>query len=215
MALPRPALLGILGAVLILVTFVASHRLGGKSDSSSSSTPAPLQASKPKPATAQQGAAKPANHAAAKPVKHAAAKPVKHAAAPAKPKAVAPTSQKTQTTSKQNPAGQEAGATVGLPLSVARAFAAHKVVVLFFRGTGADDTATAAAVRSFKSSAGRRVAVFMDNLSNLADYRRVVEGLNVSQAPSIVLVDPSHKAKVYEGLIDAGSLRQAVADVAR
>jgi hypothetical protein len=89
------------------------------------------------------------------------------------------------------------------------------VVVLFFRGTGADDTATAAAVRSFKSGAGRGVAVFMDKLSNLADYRRVVEGLNVSQAPSIVVVDPSHKAKVYEGFIDAGSLRQAVADVAR
>ena len=208
MALPRPALLGILGAVLILVTFVASHRLGGKSDSSSSSTPAPLQVSKPKPAPAQQ---KPAPA----PAKHAAAKPVKHAAAPAKPKAAAPTSTKTQTTSKQNPAGQEAGASVGLPLSVAKAFAAHKVVVLFFRGTGADDTATAAAVRSFKSSAGRRVAVFMDNLSNLADYRRVVEGLNVSQAPSIVVVDSSHKAKVYEGFIDAGSLRQAVADVAR
>jgi hypothetical protein len=207
MALPRPALLGILGAVLILVAFVASHKVGKDSTSSSSSTPAPLQASKPKPATAQQGAAKPA--------KHAAAKPVKHAAAPAGPKAAAPTSAKTQTTSRQNPAGQEAGASVGLPLSVAKAFAAHKVVVLFFRGTGADDTATAAAVRSFKSSAGRGVAVFMDKLSNLADYRRVVEGLNVSQAPSIVLVDSSHKAKVYEGFIDAGSLRQAVADVAR
>jgi hypothetical protein len=208
MALPRPALLGILGAVLILVTFVASHQVGKGSAGSSSSTPAPLQASKPKPATAQQGAAKPAKHAAATPVKHTAA-------APAKPKAAAPTSTKTQTTSKQNPAGQEAGASVGLPLSVASAFASHKVVVLFFRGAGADDTATAAAVRSFKSSAGRGVAVFMDKLSNLADYRRVVEGLNVSQAPSIVLVDPSHKAKVYEGFIDAGSLRQAVADVAR
>jgi hypothetical protein len=168
--------------------------------------------SKPKPAPApakQKAAATPAKHAAAKPVKHAAA-------APAKPKAAAPTSAKKQTTAKTNvPAGQEAGASVGLPVSVASAFADHKVVVLFFRGTGADDTATAAAVRSFKSSAGRGVAVFMDKLSNLADYRRVVEGLNVSQAPSIVVVDPSHKAKVYEGFIDAGSLRQAVADVAR
>jgi cytoskeletal protein RodZ len=209
MALPRPALLGILGALLILVTFVASHRLG-KSDSSPSSTPAPLQASKPKPAPAQHKAAPtPAKHAAAKPVKHAAA-------APAKPKAAAPSSAKTQTTSKQNvPAGQEAGASLGLPLPVAKAFAAHKVVVIFFRGAGADDTATAAAVRSFESGAGRGVAVFMDKLSNLADYRRVVEGLNVSQAPSIVVVDPSHKAKVLEGFIDAGSLRQFVADVAR
>jgi hypothetical protein len=198
MALPRPALLGILGAVLILVTFVASHKVGRAHNSSSSSTPAPLQASKPKPA------------------EHAAAKSVKHAATPAKPKTAAPTTAKKQTTVKVKvPAGQEAGASVGLPLSVADAFAAHKVVVLFFRGAGADDTATAAAVRTFKDSAGRGVAVFMDKLSNLADYRRVVEGLNVSQAPSIVVVDPSHKARLYEGFIDAGSLRQAVADVAR
>jgi hypothetical protein len=59
------------------------------------------------------------------------------------------------------------------------------------------------------------VAVFIDKLSNLADYRRVVEGLNVSQAPSIVIVDRAKQAQVLEGFIDAGSLRQAVADVAR
>jgi hypothetical protein len=113
------------------------------------------------------------------------------------------------------PAGQEAGASVGLPLKVARAFAKKQVVVLYFGATGADDTLTAASVRSLKASTGRGVAVFMDKLSNLADYRRVVEGLDVSQAPSIVIVDRAKKAQVLEGFIDAGSLRQDVADVAR
>jgi hypothetical protein len=113
------------------------------------------------------------------------------------------------------PAGQEAGASVGLPVKVARAFAKRQVVVLYFGGQGADDTLTAAAVRQLKAGAGHRVAVFMDKLSNLADYRRVVEGLNVSQAPSIVIVDRDRKAQLFEGFIDAGSLRQYVADVAR
>jgi hypothetical protein len=153
------------------------------------------------------------------PAKHAAAKPVKHAAAPAKPvkhNAVKHTAAKKSAPVRVKvPAGQEAGASVGLPAKVAQAFAKKQVVVLFFGGAGTDDALTADSVRSLKASAGHGVTVFMDKLSNLANYRRVVEGLNVSQAPSIVIVDRSQKAQVLEGFIDAGSLRQDVADVTR
>ena len=192
MALPRPALLGIIGAILVLATFVATHKIG-KGHSSATQPPA-----------AAQTAHKPA------PAKHAAApaKPVKHAAKHTAVKRSAPV--------KVNvPAGQEAGAALGLPLDVARAFAKKQVVVLYFGAKGADDSLTAKSVRTFKSNAGHGVAVFMAKLSNLADYRRVVEGLNVSQAPSIVVVDRDHKARLYDGFIDAGSLRQYVADVTR
>lgn len=202
MALPRPALLGILGALLIAATFMAMHR-GGSSGSTSTPTPAPAHVATPKPV--------PAKHAQAKPVKHAAAtpaNPVKHAAKQTTANKPAPV--KTNTTTSQ-----EAGASVGLPLKVAQAFAKKQVVVLYFGGAGADDSLTADSVRTLRASAGHGVAVFIDKLSNLADYRRVVEGLNVSQAPSIVIVDRAKKAQVLEGFIDAGSLRQAVADVAR
>jgi hypothetical protein len=191
MALPRPALLGILGAVLILVAFVATHKVG-KGSSSVSSNPAPASVSKPKATPAKQAPAKATKPAA----KHTAAKqshPVK----------------------VNVPAGREAGASVGLPVTVAKAFAQRRVVVLYFGGSGADDALTAQSVKALKSSAGRGVAVFMDKLSNLADYRRVVEGLDVSQAPSIVIVDRNKKARLFEGFIDAGSLRQDVADVTR
>jgi hypothetical protein len=201
MALPRPALLGILGALLVLATFVATHKIG-KGHSSATPPPAAAQAAH-KPA--------PAKHAAGtKPAKHAAApaKPVKHAANHTAVKRSAPV--------KVNvPAGQEAGAAVGLPLDVARAFAKKQVVVLYFGANGADDSLTASSVRALKAHPGHGVAVFMDKLSNLADYRRVVEGLNVSQAPSIVVVDRDQKARLYDGFIDAGSLRQYVADVTR
>jgi len=180
---------------------VATHKIG---KGHSSATPAPAAA----PAAHKPAAAK---HAAAtKPAKHAAApaKPVKHAANHTAVKRSAPV--------KVNvPAGQEAGAALGLPLDVARAFAKKQVVVLYFGANGADDSLTASSVRALKAHPGHRVAVFMDKLSNLADYRRVVEGLNVSQAPSIVVVDRDHKARLYDGFIDAGSLRQYVADVAR
>ncbi len=197
MALPRPALLGILGAILVLATFVATHKIG-KGHSSVTPPPAAAQSAH-KPAPAKQ---QPAKHAAAP------AKPVKHAAKHTAVKRSAPV--------KVNvPAGQEAGAALGLPLDVARAFAKKQVVVLYFGAKGADDSLTAGSVRALKSHAGHGVAVFMDKLSNLADYRRVVEGLNVSQAPSIVIVDRDHKARLYDGFIDAGSLRQYVADVTR
>jgi hypothetical protein len=201
MALPRPALLGILGALLVAATFMVMHR-GGSSSSSPAPTTVPTHVVAPKPAHA--GAKPAAKHAAgapAKPVKHAAAK---HTAA-----------KKSAPVKVTAPAGQEAGKSVGLPLKVAQAFAKHQVVVLYFGGKGTDDALTADSVRSLKASAGHGVAVFMDKLSNLADYRRVVEGLNVSQAPSIVLIDRHQKAQVFEGFIDAGSLRQDVADVTR
>src|SRR5437764_14233741 len=193
MALPRPALFGILGALLIAATFMVMHRGGGSSNPSTPTRAPQHVASKPAPAKHAAAPAKPVKHAVAK---HTAVKK----SAPVKVKV---------------PAGQEAGASVGLPLKVAQAFAKKQVVVLYFGATGADDTLTADSVRTPKASAGHRVAVFMDTLSNLADYRRVVEGLDVSQAPSIVIVDHAKKAQVLEGFIDAGSLRQDVADVAR
>jgi hypothetical protein len=203
MALPRPALLGILGALLIAATFMVMHRVGGSSGSSTP-TPAPAQVATPKPAKVNKAGARPAKHAAATP-----SKPVKHSAAQQT------AAKKSAPVKASTPAGQEAGASVGLPIKVAQAFAKKQVVVLYFGGAGADDALTADSVRSLKASVGHGVAVFMDKLSNLADYRRVVEGLNVSQAPSIVIVDRNKQARVYEGFIDAGSLRQDVADVAR
>jgi hypothetical protein len=203
MALPRSALLGIVGAVLILATFVATHGIGKKSGSGS---PTPVQTT---PATKST------------PAKHSAT-PTKHTAATTKSSAhggrgvarhTSPVKTKTATKPATKPATPNTGASLGLPLKVAQAFSQHRVVVLYFGAKGADDTLTAAAVRELKSSAGSGVTVFMDKLSNLADYRRVVEGLDVSQAPSIVIVDRSRKAQLLEGYIDAGSLRQAVADV--
>jgi hypothetical protein len=198
MALPRSALLGILGAVLILATFVATHNLGKKNDSG---TPAPVQQTST-PKKAAVAAAKPST--AKSTAAHGGRNVARHTA-----------SAKTTTKTSSKPSATKTGSSAGLPLKVAQAFADHRVVVLYFGAQGADDTLTAASVRELKASAGSGVTVLMDKLSKLADYRRVVEGLDVSQAPSIVIVDRDRKAQLLEGFIDAGSLRQAVADVAR
>ncbi len=190
MALPRPAFLGLVGLALILATFLAIHGIGRGSGSGQT----PVQTT-PQHATTT-------------------AAPAKTATTPAKATHVTATSVGKQGTSVKAKA-PSTGAAVGLPLSVAKAFSKHQIVVLYFGATGADDSATAASVKELKASTGSGVAVFMDHITNLADYRRVVQGLDVSQAPSIVIVDRSRKGTLLEGYIDAGSLRQAVADVAR
>jgi hypothetical protein len=193
MALPRSALLGILGAVLILATFVAMHSVGKKNDSVSPPTPTVQhQTSAPKAAKSTPTPA------------HGGRNVARHSS-----------SAKVNTKTSSKPAQAKTGSSNGLPLKVAQAFADHRVVVLYFGGQGADDTLTAASVRDLKASAGSGVTVLMDKLSNLADYRRVVGGLDVSQAPSIVIVDRARKAQLLEGYVDAGSLRQVLADVTR
>src|SRR3954452_7546316 len=112
MALPRSALLGILGAVLILVTFVATHGVGKRNDSGSPA-PAPVQhqASTPKKATTP-----------------AASKPQVTKSAPAQggrnvARHTSPATTHSKTSSK--PAQAKTGSTVGLPLKVAQALADH------------------------------------------------------------------------------------------
>ncbi len=87
---------------------------------------------------------------------------------------------------------------------------AGRTVVLFFRQPAADDDATAAAVRSVRGIKG--VSVFAAPITKLARYERVVSGLGVSQAPAVVIVGKNRKARLLEGFIDAGTLRQQVKD---
>ena len=49
-------------------------------------------------------------------------------------------------------------------------------------------------------------------ITKLARYRRVVTDLGVTQAPAVVIVGSDRKARLLEGFIDAGTLRQQVKD---
>ncbi len=97
-----------------------------------------------------------------------------------------------------------------MPPKVARALESKKTVVLFFRQPGADDDATQSAVRSLRGK--KQVAVFSDGIAHLARYRRVVTGLGITQAPSVVIVGRGRKAVLIEGFVDEGTLTQQVLD---
>ncbi|MBA3358831.1 MAG: hypothetical protein H0U20_05185 [Thermoleophilaceae bacterium] len=82
--------------------------------------------------------------------------------------------------------------------------------MLFFRQSAADDSATATAVNGVRGTKG--VAVFQAPISKLADYRGLVSGLDIAQAPVVVVVDRSRQARVIEGYLDPASLKQMVRD---
>jgi hypothetical protein len=58
----------------------------------------------------------------------------------------------------------------------------------------------------------KRVSVFSDGITHLARYRRIVVGLGITQAPSVVIVGKSRKATLVEGYVDGGTLTQQVLD---
>ena len=95
---------------------------------------------------------------------------------------------------------------------VLRALAARKVVVLFFgQSRSADDRATQRAVKSLGRD-GDGVAVFTASINDISSYARVVSTLGIEQSPSTVVIDRAGKARLVQGFLDAGSLRQLVAD---
>jgi hypothetical protein len=122
----------------------------------------------------------------------------------------ATTTTTTQTTTAPKPPALAAGP--GLPASVASAMNRHNVVVLFFyEPAGADDQATRAAVRAVRS-AGHGVRLFSDTVAHISNYRRVVGSLGISQTPAMVVIDKNRNARLFEGYLDAGTIRQSVTD---
>jgi hypothetical protein len=67
------------------------------------------------------------------------------------------------------------------------------------------------AVRAAGGGAGR-VALFQDTVAHISDYRRVTGSLGVSQSPAMVVVDRNRKAELLQGYLDSGTIRQTVRD---
>lgn len=179
MAVSRPFLLVVLGAVLVVGTFASMRSAAERAQADDTAVAPTVVKTTPEPAAKQKTSPAPA---APKAKQSAAAKPEKK-----KPKTVA-----------------------GLPPKVGKAFKARRTIVLFFRQPAADDDATAKAVGSVRGVKG--VSVFSAPLSRLADYRRVVTGLGVTQAPAVVIVGKDRKARLVEGYVDPTTLRQQVRD---
>ena len=204
MALPRPVMMALLGLLLVSAALVATRATAGGDDAGEVVPPPPSSLSAKKPKPSRDRTPSPDRADAAKPApspNHTPAKPRTDASV------VAPKPSERSTARK--------AAKAGLSLRVARALGRGEVVVLLFTDrTSADGEAASEAVDSLKPKRGK-LAVFRDRLEHLSNYRRIVDGVGVSQSPSIVIVDRKLGAQLIEGYVDPASLRQRVADVLR
>ena len=188
MAVPRPVLLALLGLALCAAAFMATRGArepGGESVAGVPATPAPV-VHRSAPAKSQHS--------------KAAAKPGRHAAATREPKQPAAVPHRT--------------AAERTAIRVTKALARRDAVVFFFTRAGAaDDTGTRRAVKAIR---GRpHVMVVRAGLKDLAAFRPVLSGAGVSQVPAVVVAHAGKPARLLEGYVDSGTLRQTVADALR
>ena len=194
MAVPRPVLLALLGLALCAAAFMATRGArepGGSSVAAAPAAPAPA-VHKVAPAQAK-AQAKAAAHAAAK------AKATVH-------KAVKPQ------TKPQTPAPRTAEQRVAI--KVTKALAKGDAVVFFFTRAGAaDDTGARDAVKAIANRP--HVTVVRAGLKDLTAFRSVLSGAGVSQVPAVVVAHAGKPARLLEGYVDSGTLRQTIADALR
>jgi hypothetical protein len=198
MAVPRPVLLALLGLALCAAAFMATRGArepGGSSVAAAPAAPAPA-VHKVAPAKAK-AQAKAAADAAAKAKAKASATVHKAVKSQTKPQTTAPR------TAEQRVA-----------IKVTKALAKGDAVVFFFTRAGAaDDTGTREAVKAIAHRP--HVTVVRAGLKDLTAFRPVLSGAGVSQVPAVVVAHAGKPARLLEGYVDSGTLRQTIADALR
>jgi len=211
----------LIGSVVFLAAWFAFLRPGGGSDTASAPTPAattvpakdPGATTHSAPGAAVQSAASAAQKTeAAQSAAMGDSAPATTtstgtgattAAAPSVPKAAAPGSK------------QADAAKASLPLSVAKAMAAKKVMVLlFWNPKAADDKAVRRAVKGIGSHKGK-VVVHVANVADVARYAPITRGVDVQQSPSVIVVDRKLQAELLTGYVDRQTVEQSVSDALR
>ena len=210
MAVPRPVLLALLGLGLLASVFLVTR--GGNDSVKSSTAPQGRSALTPEAAVAEKGAKGGARHKAG----------ARHSADAKGGSAHGKSAHKGAHKPAHKPSGKAGGAgkapaAGGLDARVLRAASAlseDKAVVFFFSKPGAaDDVGARMAMKSLRGM--DRVEIFDATLDELAAYRPMLASVGISQIPSTVIVRPGKKAILLQGFVDAGTLRQNVADALR
>jgi hypothetical protein len=103
----------------------------------------------------------------------------------------------------------------GLPVRVLRALGERKVVVLlFWSPKSADDKAVRKAVTGVDRHDGK-VLAHATHIKRIAAYGQITRGADVSQSPTVVVVDRNRKVETLVGFVDGPSIDQAVTDALR
>jgi hypothetical protein len=109
----------------------------------------------------------------------------------------------------------ETAAAGGLPLRVLRALGDRKVVVLlFWSPKAAEDKSVRKALTDIDRHKGK-VLAHATHVKRIAAYGQITRGADVSQSPTVVIVDRNRKVETLVGFVDRTSIDQAVTDALR
>jgi hypothetical protein len=87
-------------------------------------------------------------------------------------------------------------------------------VLLFWNSKGADDRAARDAVRGVGRHGGQ-VVVKIAPIKQVARYAAITTGVKVNEAPTVLVIAPSHEARPIVGYTTASEVDQAVGDALR
>ena len=109
----------------------------------------------------------------------------------------------------------EAAEESGLPTPILRAIADEKVLVLlFWNPRGGDDRAQRTAIRKLPRHGGK-VYTHVANVKDVSRYASITRGVNLSQSPTTVVVDPKLGATPLVGFSARYEVDQIVSDALR
>jgi len=86
------------------------------------------------------------------------------------------------------------------------------VVALFFNAHGSDDNAALRAVRTADRHHGK-VIVHSIPIDDVGDYDALTTGVQILQAPTILVIAPDHKARTIVGYTEVKEVDQMVSDL--
>ncbi|WP_205697930.1 hypothetical protein [Conexibacter sp. SYSU D00693] len=101
-----------------------------------------------------------------------------------------------------------------LSVPLLRSLEAGKTVVLLFSGKGADDRAAKRAVKAVPRRGGD-VVVKVASIDRVASFGAITRGVQVTTAPTTLVIGPDGKARQILGFTDADEVAQAVGDTLR
>lgn len=133
------------------------------------------------------------------------------AADPANPGAPAETSEAAEKTQQQAKPDKDSG----LPLSLLRAIARRKVLLLLFYNPSADDDRAVRREFRHASTHGGKVYRRVINIRDISRYAAISRGVNLNQAPTLVVVDRRLGATPYVGYLERVTINQAINDALR
>jgi hypothetical protein len=139
-----------------------------------------------------------------------------HASQPASPAAAHPATVTPVRVHAASTAAKHAAGTPALQATVEHELQQRKtVLILFWNRHGSDDTAVHNALPAVQHALGGRVAVHYASAGQVERYGTITHAVQVTQTPTLLIVNRHGQTMVLTGLNDAFAIQQAVAESRR